>query len=90
MRLSHHAATRCQQRKVPPLIVLGLMAYGAEQRSAGATKRFFDKRARRRLAQDWGAEVVARLGPLLDHYLVEESGCVITAGVRQRRIKRTN
>ncbi|MEY2892239.1 MAG: hypothetical protein RJA98_2147 [Pseudomonadota bacterium] len=90
MSLSQHAATRCQQRGIPPLIVDWLLAYGAEQRSAGATRRFFDKEARRRLAHDFGAAVVDRMGDLLNLYLVEGSGQVVTVAVRQRRIKRSN
>lgn len=88
MKLSHHAQVRCQQRSVPPLIIQWLLEYGAEQRSAGASKRYFDHEARRRLAADCGAEVVARLGDLLNLYLIEGEGHVVTAGIRTRRIKR--
>ncbi len=35
-----------------------------------------------------GAEVLDRMGDLLNHYLVESESTVITAGVRTRRIKR--
>lgn len=90
MELSRHAQIRCQQRGVPPLIVEWLLTYGAEQRSAGATKRFFDRQARRRLAADYGAEVIDRLGDLLNLYLVEGDERIVTAGVRTRRIKRAN
>ena len=88
MELSIHAQVRCQQRRVPPLIIQWLLDYGAEQRSGGATKRYFDREARRRLATDYGAEVVDRLGDLLNLYLVEDEDRIVTAGVRTRRIKR--
>jgi hypothetical protein len=88
MELSRHAETRCQQRSIPPLIREWLHLYGAEHRTHGATKRFFDRAARKRLAADVGAEVVSRMGDLLNHYVVESDTHVITAGVRTRRIKR--
>lgn len=88
MELSRHAQTRCQQRGVPPLIRDWLLAYGSEVRTHGATKRFFDREAKRRLAADVGFQVVDRLGNLLNLYLVETDTTVITAGVRTRRIKR--
>ena len=89
MELSRHAHVRCQQRSIPPLILNWLLDYGAEQRSHGASKRFFDRSARRRLAAEYGAEVVERLGPLLNLYLIEGDSKVVTAGVRTRRVKRS-
>ncbi len=88
MEFSHHAHVRCQQRGIPPLILEWLLDYGVEQRSAGTSKRYFDREARRRLAADYGAEVVSRLGDLLNLYLVEGEDRIVTAGVRTRRIKR--
>ena len=87
MKLSHHAQVRCQQRGVPPLIRQWLLDYGAEVRSHGATKRYFDKAARRKLAVDVGSEVIDRMGDLLNLYLVEGERVIVTAGVRTRRIK---
>ena len=88
MELSRHAQMRCRQRCIPPLIRQWLHAYGSEMQTHGATKRFFDREARRRLAADVGAQVVDRLGDLLDCYLVEAGATVVTVGVRTRRIKR--
>lgn len=88
MNLTAHAQARCQQRSIPPLVREWLVAYGSEVRSHGATKRFFDRAARRRLAASVGAEVVDRMGDLLNHYLVEDGPVVITAGIRTRRIRR--
>lgn len=89
MKMSRHAQVRCQQRRVPPLIVAWLLEYGAEERSGGATKRFFDHEARRRLSAAFGAEVVSRLAPLLNTYVVEGDDQLVTAGIRTRRIRRS-
>lgn len=42
VKLSLHAKERCKQRSIPPLIVHWLLEYGAEERCAGASKRFFN------------------------------------------------
>lgn len=88
MQLTQHAQSRCQQRGIPPLIREWLMDFGAEVRTRGATKRFFDQKSRRQLAAMYGPAVVDRLGDLLNLYLVEAEERVITAGVRTRRIRR--
>lgn len=88
MELSCHAQTRCQQRGIPPLIREWLQLYGAEVQTHGATKRYFDRAARKRLAAEVGHQVVDRLGPLLNTYLVETTDVVVTAGVRTKRLKR--
>lgn len=88
MHMTHHAEIRCHQRSIPPAVLGWLVQYGAESQSHGATKRYFDKAARRALARDLGTEVVSRLGDLLDCYLVESDTRVITAGVRTKRIRR--
>lgn len=62
MDLSRHASVRCQQRGIPPLIRQWLHDYGSEVISHGATKRYFDHRAKKRLAAAVGAQVVDRLG----------------------------
>lgn len=88
MELTAHARVRCQQRGIPPLIVEWLLEYGTEAPSHGATKRYFDRTARRRLSKAVGHEVVDRLGDLLNHYLVEDEGRVITASQRRRPLRR--
>ena len=88
MDLTRHAQVRCQQRGIPPLIRQWLQDYGSEVQTHGATKRFFDRDARRRLAAAVGPQVVDRLGSLLNVYLVEDTGTVVTAAVRTQRIKR--
>lgn len=88
MELSRHAQIRCQQRGIPPLIRQWLQDYRSEVQTRGATKRFFDREAKRRLSAAVGAQVVDRLGSLLNIYLVESPDTVVTAAIRTRRIKR--
>jgi len=88
VQLSHHARVRCQQRGIPPLIQQWLQDFGSEVVSHGATKRYFDHRAKKRLAAAVGAQVVDRLGSLLNIYIVEGDDRVITAGHRTHRIKK--
>jgi hypothetical protein len=88
MQMSKHAQIRCQQRGIPPLIRQWLQEYGSEAQSHGATKRYFDHAAKRRLSAAVGPQVLDRLGSLLNTYLVETDETVVTAGIRTRRIKR--
>jgi hypothetical protein len=89
MQMTKHAEVRCQQRNVQPLIRQWLLDYGAEVRTPeGALKSYFDHESRRRLAAEFGAKVVDRMGDLLNGYLVENGQTVITAAVRQRRFRR--
>jgi hypothetical protein len=86
--LSHHATARAQQRGLPPLIMDWLDAYGARTSGGrGAEIVHFDKASRQRLRRDVGAQVVDRLRPLLDAYLVMSAdGTVITVGWRLKRV----
>ena len=88
-RLTRHGRTRMQQRRVPPLIVEWLSDYGACRHDCrGAELRYFDKRARKSLAREVGAAVLAQLSSYLDTYLVtDDTGTVITVGYRTRRIR---
>lgn len=88
--MTRHASTRAQQRGLPPLIVDWLDTYGARaQDRGGAEVLYFDKASRRNLERDVGSQVVDRLRPLLDAYLVMgDDGTVITLGWRFKRIPR--
>lgn len=86
--LTYHAQVRMQQRGIPPLIVQWLLEFGASEVSHGAVRRYFDKRARKRLASHVGHQVVDRLGDLLDLYVVEGDGRLVTAGHRTKRFHR--
>ncbi|MGZ5160499.1 MAG: hypothetical protein ACXWIT_08200 [Burkholderiales bacterium] len=87
--LTQHATHRKQQRGIPPAIINWLQEFGAIEHALAARKRFFDKRARKRLSQAIGHEVVDRLGDLMNCYLVEGlDGTIITVGHRSQRIHR--
>lgn len=88
--LTRHASTRAQQRGLPPLIVDWLDTYGARVRDrGGAAILYFDKASRRNLERVVGSQVVDRLRPLLNAYLVmADDGTVITLGWRFKRVPR--
>ena len=88
--MTRHASTRAQQRGLPPLIVNWLDTYGARaQDRDGAAILYFDKQSRRNLEKDVGSQVVDRLRPFLDAYLVmADDGTVITLGWRFKRVPR--
>jgi len=87
--VTRHAAVRMHQRAVPPLIVEWLCDYGAEEHDKhGGVRVFFDKPARRRLERAVGRAAVRRMAPLLDAYLVESGGAVVTVARRTERIRR--
>lgn len=86
--LTEHARKRCQQRGIPPAVIEWLAAYGSEDRTRGAVRRFFDHKAKKRLAQAIGHQVVDRLGDLLNLYVVmSDDDVVITAAHRTKRSK---
>lgn len=86
--MSRHAQVRQQQRAIPRLILDWLLAYGAVRRShEGSQIRYFDRKARRRVAVDVGHQVVDRLAPLLNSYMViSADGTVITCGHRYKSV----
>ena len=78
-----HARTRMQQRSVDPLLVDLLLRYGAEQHDKrGGVRRYFDKPSRRCLRRAIGRQAFSRLNDLLNAYLVEQDGYIITVGWR--------
>jgi hypothetical protein len=88
--MSKHAADRCQQRAIPPLIVDWLVQFGAETYDGhGATIRHFDRASLRRLASHVGPRIVSLLSALLSAYLVICDGTVVTAGYRYKRIRKS-
>ncbi len=88
MNTTRHAQVRMQQRGIPPLIVDWLVEFGASEVRHGAQRRFFDKQSRKRLADRFGHQVVDRMGDLLNMYVVESGGNLVTAGHRTRRFRR--
>ena len=90
MVYTNHAKVRMQHRGIPPLIVKWLMEYGATEYSAGALKHFFDKRSRKMLSREMGRIVIDRLGDLMNQYIVEKDGVILTVGHRQKHIFRNS
>lgn len=89
MDTTRHAATRSQQRGIPPLLIDLLRDFGARQPAGqGAQKVFFDKAARRRL-RAYAGPMAALLEQHLDVYaVVNDSDEVITVAHRIDRINR--
>ena len=86
-----HAINRAKQRGLPPFIDQLLDAYGHEEYNGhGQVIVFLDKKSRRSIAQDLGAQVCTKLDCWLDSYKVTDSrdGTTITIGHRFLRIKR--
>lgn len=85
--LTGHAEMRAKQRGVPPLIIDWLRDYGAiHYDKLGAEIRYFNKQSRRKLERLVGRKVIGRLHSLLDTYIVEKNGVVITVGRRYKRL----
>jgi hypothetical protein len=85
--ITRHAEIRSQQRAIPHLILDWLRTYGAADHDGrGAEIRYFDKGSRKKLEQDVGSQVVSRLKPLLESYIIECQGVVVTVGRRYKRI----
>lgn len=86
--MTRHAAARRVQRRIPELVIDWLERYGAEECQCGATVRFFDKAARKRLASEVGTESLRHMAKYLSTYLVEgTNGEVVTLGYRDKRIR---
>jgi hypothetical protein len=86
---TQHADTRIQQRRIDPLIIDWLFQYGQEVHDhRGAVIRYFDKKAVRRLSRNVGSKTVGRIRKLLDAYVVEKDGTVVTVGYRFKRVPR--
>lgn len=86
METTRHAATRAQQRAIPPLLLDLLLRFGRSERSGDGTERyFFDKRSRRAVQRYAGC-----LGQLLDQHLdvyaiLSDCDKVVTVGHRLER-----
>lgn len=86
-----HAEQRAQQRCIPPLIRDWLADYGTRTPdSRGGVVCHFDQRSRKRLSSSVGKEIVKRLAPMLDSYMVlsADEQKVISIGWRYKRINR--
>lgn len=88
MNATTHATVRCQQRGVSPFVVDLLMRFGRREHDhAGAEVVYFDRRAKREVESYTGG-VLGKLSEHMDSYAVVSDGCVVTVGVRYKRINR--
>jgi len=82
-----HAQNRLQQRSIPPAIIQWLMDFGATQKSRGCELLYFDKKAKKRLSQELGPQIVKCISKFIDVYaIVLNDGEVVTAGHRFKHI----
>lgn len=88
MKATAHASVRCQQRGVSPLVVDLLLRFGRREHDhRGAEIVFFDRRAKKEVESYTGGSI-GKLSEQMDSYAVVSDGCVITVGVRHKRINR--
>ena len=87
---TRHAASRAQQRGIPPLVGELLDRYGDEEHSTGgAVVLYLSKASIRNMERDLGRRPVACLSQWLDAYKVMGSdGQTITVGHRTRGLWR--
>lgn len=89
MEMTKHARCRAQQRAIPPLMIDLLLQFGSRQPAgSGASRVYFDKTARRRLASHAGP-LLRWLDDYTDIYVIVGDGdCVITTAHLTERIRR--
>jgi hypothetical protein len=88
--LSSHAQRRMQQRAIPPRLIDWLFEFGTQAHDHhGARVLYFDRAAKRRLAEVVPAQQLAQVDQKLNAYVVEATdGTVITMGYRDKRVRR--
>lgn len=86
--MTHHAATRLQQRGIPDKILPLLFEFGEEEYDHhGTITLFFNKRARQRLSKAVPQNEWKHIQGALNTYaVVDVDGCVVTVGHRTQRI----
>lgn len=86
MKATTHAIDRCQQRGVSPLVIDLLIRFGRREHDhKGAEIFYFDRRARKKVERYTGGSI-GKLSEEMDAYAVVSDGCIITAGVRYKKI----
>lgn len=91
MNAGRHAASRAQQRGIPPLVEQWLEEFGEEAYDGhGAVVRYFSRSSVRSLERAFGRAPVRKLAEYLGAYKVDSSrdGSLITIGHRFRRVPR--
>lgn len=88
MNASIHANVRCQQRGASPLVIDLLLRFGRREHDhSGAELVYFDRRAKKDVESYTGGSI-RKLSEEMDAYAVVSEGCVITVGVRYKKINR--
>ena len=88
MKSTTHATARGQQRGVSPFVIDLLLRFGRREHDhEGAEIVFFDRRAKRDVESYTGGSI-RKLSEQMDSYAVVSEGCVITVGVRYKKINR--
>jgi len=88
MNATTHATARCQQRGVSPFVIDLLLQFGRREHDhEGAEIVFFDRRAKKEVESYMGGSI-GKLNEQMDSYAVVSDGCVITVGVRYKKINR--
>ena len=86
MKATTHAAVRCQQRGISPFMVDLLLRFGRREHDhKGAEIVFFDRRAKKEVESYTGG-TIGKLSEQMDSYAIVSDGCVITVGMRYKRI----
>lgn len=89
MTRTRHAIVRAQQRGISPLVIDLLQEFGAWTKAAdGASIRYFDRRAKRKVASYLGPSFAAVRNDMNVYAVLAGDGRVITVAYRLRRIQR--
>ena len=86
--LMPHAEERANQRGIRDEVIELLLHYGREIVRSGRTLVFVDQAIRRRISDELGDKVYARVANGLDSYAVLDGGRIVTVGHRQERLYR--
>ena len=92
MSQTKHAASRAQQRGIPPLVDLWLDEFGeVEHDGQGCIRLYFSHRSVREMERSLGCQPVAMFKRYLRAYKIEScaDGATITKGWRTCRIRRS-
>ena len=88
MRITKHAATRIQQRGVPPQIVKSIIDHGTTRRVPGnAVARFMSRKDFKALQQMLPKNDCVKLEKYKNVYIVMKDSQILTVGHRTRRFK---
>jgi hypothetical protein len=87
---TNHAASRIEQRGIPPMFISLLMQYGEKSHSGhDGIIRYFSKKSKKKMKYELGNSIINQLSRFMNIYLVHsrDEKVLITAGRRNKRIK---